>query len=36
MRKIHIVVLQWDYLTVEKLVVNTNILNSGVYYLGVQ
>ena len=30
------VVLQWDYLTVEKLVVNTNILNSGVYYLGVQ
>lgn len=28
--------LQWDYLTVEKLVVNTNNLNSGVYYLGVQ
>ena len=30
------VVLQWDYLTVDKLVVNTNDLNSGVYYLGVQ
>ncbi len=28
--------LQWDYLTVEKLVVNTNNLNLGVYYLGVQ
>ena len=30
------IVLQWDYLTVEKLFVNTNNLNSGVYYLGIQ
>lgn len=30
------VVLQWDYLTVDRLVLNANNLNSGVYYLGVQ
>lgn len=30
------IILQWDYLTAEKIVVNTNDFHMGIYYLSIQ